>query len=322
MVDDSKRRYRELCAAEQSMPIFSRDWWLDAVAGEQGWWATVLDRDGEVIGSLPFSSRNWKGFKFLVQPELTQTLGPWIRSIEAKRSRILAYEKDVMNGLIAQLPDFDHFAQNWHHTQTNWLPFYWHGFTQTTRYTYVLPDLSDEKFVWAGLSKNIRTDIRKASARFGLQIRTNTDLDPFLDLHHQTFVRQGRPLPYSDALVRRLHSACAARHCSRVFLAEDAEGRPHAGVYLVWDDNAAYYLMGGGDPQLRSSGATSLCMWEAIRFASTVTRSFDFEGSMIESIERFFRAFGAEQRPYSRIAKTPSRILRAGFAIRSVFPRQ
>jgi hypothetical protein len=73
--------------------------------------------------------------------------------------------------------------------------------------------------------------------------------------------------------------------------------------------------MGGGHPELRSSGATSLCMWEAIRHAAKVTKSFNFEGSMIESVERFFRAFGAVQTPYFNISKTPSRLLRVKQAL-------
>ena len=60
----------------------------------------------------------------------------------------------------------------------------------------------------------------------------------------------------------------------------------------------------------------SLCMWEAIKFASTVTKKFDFEGSMIESVERFFRAFGAVQKPYIHITKTPSTVLRIVMAFK------
>jgi len=68
--------------------------------------------------------------------------------------------------------------------------------------------------------------------------------------------------------------------------------------------------MGGGAPDLRNSGATSLCMWEAIQFAATVTKSFDFEGSMLETVERFFRAFGAKQTPYFAISKINSKLLK------------
>jgi hypothetical protein len=51
-------------------------------------------------------------------------------------------------------------------------------------------------------------------------------------------------------------------------------------------------------------------MWEAIKFASTVTESFDFEGSMIEPVERFFRAFGARQTSYHTVSHTPSHLFK------------
>ena len=68
--------------------------------------------------------------------------------------------------------------------------------------------------------------------------------------------------------------------------------------------------MGGGNPDLRNSGAQSLCMWEAIKFASSLNLSFDFEGSMIEPIERFFRNFGAIQTPFFCIYKTNSKLIK------------
>ena len=117
-------------------------------------------------------------------------------------------------------------------------------------------------------------------------------------------------MPYSENLVENLDAACCERDCRKIWIAEDDRGRQHAGVYVVWDGNSAYYLMGGGDPELRNSGATSLCMWAAIRHAATVTQCFDFEGSMIEQVERFFRGFGAVQKPYFNIKKTPSKLLR------------
>jgi hypothetical protein len=133
----------------------------------------------------------------------------------------------------------------------------------------------------------------------------------FFELNAKTFERQGKAPPYSRPFIQRLHGACETNAASKVFIAVDDEGRQHAGVYIIWDEQSAYYLMGGGDPELRASGATSLCLWEAIQFAATVTHSFDFEGSMMESVERFFRAFGAIQTPYFSITKTTSRILRA-----------
>ena len=125
----------------------------------------------------------------------------------------------------------------------------------------------------------------------------------------------------SNDVVHRLDEACLDRQARKILIAEDPNGRHHAGVYLVWDANSAYYLMGGSDPELRSSGATSLCMWEALRFAATVTQRFDFEGSMIEPIERYFRAFGARQVPYLALSRTDSSLFKVIAILRSLSNR-
>jgi hypothetical protein len=303
--------YRGLCEREPSVPLFSRAWWLDAAAGSEQWDVAMVEREGVIKASMPFVMERRFGLNLIGQPLLTQTLGPWLRPSTAKYANQLAEQKDLLSALIDQLPRFDRFSQNWHHTQTNWLPFFWRGFKQTTRYTYILPDLSNADLIWENLLGNIRREIQKASARYSLRVRNDLDIDAFLNLNEMTFNRQGRELPYPRALVRRLDVECAARNCREILIAEDAEGRHHAGAYLVWDENAAYYLMGGSNPAFRTSGAMSLCLWHAIKRASSVSRTFDFEGSMVEPVERFFRAFGAVQTPYFEISKTASRLLRA-----------
>jgi len=176
------------------------------------------------------------------------------------------------------------------------------------RYTYVLEDLSNLDMLWNNFQKNIRTDSRKAQK--SLVVRSDLPLQDFISLNKKTFLRQGKTPSYSVDVVERIDAACGAHDCRKIFFAQDAQGRLHAAVYLVWDENSAYYLMGGGDSELRNSGATSLCMWEAIQFAGTVTKKFDFEGSMREPVERFFRAFGAAQKPYFSVTKINTKPLK------------
>ncbi len=314
-----KDRYRHLCEAEASIPLFSRAWWLDAAAGD-AWRVVLVEKGDEVVAAMPYVLKKRFGFTLLSQPPLTQTLGPWLRPTNAKYAKRLSREKDLMEALIQRLPHYHHFVQNWHFERTNWLPFYWHGFSQTTRYTYRIEQLCDksEGDIWAGLQQKVRTDIKKAKNREGLRIRDDLPLDAFLRLNRMVFQRQGRTPAYTSACVERLDKAAVERGCRKMLIAEDAQGRHHAGVYIVWDDNSAYYIMGGGDPALRNSGATSLCMWEAIRFAATVTHGFDFEGSMLEPVERFFRAFGAVQTPYYHLSHTPSVVLKAARGLRDL----
>jgi hypothetical protein len=47
-------------------------------------------------------------------------------------------------------------------------------------------------------------------------------------------------------------------------------------------------------------------VWELIQFAAKRSLAFDFAGSMIQSIERAIRAYGAKQVPYNYVMKLPA----------------
>jgi lipid II:glycine glycyltransferase (peptidoglycan interpeptide bridge formation enzyme) len=295
--------------------IFQQPWWLDAVAPSQ-WSEIVVEKNKEVIARLPYVTKKKYGLTLITQPPLTQTLGPWMAPLTGKYATQLAQQKEILTSLIEQLPPYDFFQQNFHYSITNWLPFYWHGFTQTTRYTYVIEDLTDLDQIWSNIQSNIRNKIRKAQKE--IVVRTDLEIEQFLDLNTMTFQRQGLALPYSRELVQPLDAACAKHQARRILFAEDSQGRIHAGIYLVWNKESAYYLISGSDPTLRNSGAISLLIWEAIQFASTVTKKFDFEGSMIEPIEIFFRDFGAKQIPYFQVTHM-SRRMKPLMAGRDIF---
>lgn len=304
----SKEKFRMFCKAESSLPIFCQAWWLDATVGD-GWDVCVVEKGGEIVATMPYVIRKKYGMNVLTQPVLTQFLGPWLKPSRAKYSKMLSQEKELMSALIEQLPRYIYFSQNWNYQNTNWLPFFWRGFRQTTRYTYVLDDLTDLDKVWNGFEAKVKTDIRKAQKK-NLKIKSDLPIHQFIELNRKTFARQNLSPPYSDEFVIQLADKCKEKNQCKWFIAQDQDGFNHAGVFLIWDENSAYYLMGGGDPDLRNSGATSFCMWEAIKFASTVTHRFDFEGSMLEPVERFFRAFGAKQTPYFHLNHTPARLPR------------
>ena len=284
-----------------SHSLFDQPWWLDAVA--PGSWSEVVIREGGiVIGRMPFGHARRLGVTVLGHPPLTQTLGPWVRvPSDASYAHGLTAEMDVMERLITALPRFDIFHQQFSHFVVNALPFHWAGFSTSIRYTYRIEDLTDLDAVLAGFRPNVRRHLRKAAGR--LEVRDDLGLDRFLEVHASTFKRRGMAVPYDDSVVRHIDAASASRGCRRILFAQDSSGHVHAAQYIVWDKRATYGLMGGVDPDFTSSGAASVLMWEAIRHASTVSRAFDFEGSMVKSIERFVRQFGARQTPYLRVAK-------------------
>jgi hypothetical protein len=184
---------------------------------------------------------------------------------------------------------------------TNWLPFYWAGLGATLLYTYRIDDLSDLDRVQHDFQDHVRRGIRKAQRM--VEVDDGLRLEEMLRLDARTFARRGlKPGRRADTL-RRLDAACAARGARRIFGAVDAAGRTHAALYVAWDERTMYALMSARDPELQAAGANTLLYWEAIRLAAQVARGFDFEGSMVEPIEHYFRGFGGRQTPYFRVLK-------------------
>jgi len=269
--------------------------------------------------------RKW-GIKAIHMPHLTQTLGILLapsEGEEAKECTRLANEMRVIGDLVAALPSAPYFSVNFHHSFTNWLPLYWRGYSQTTRYTYLIHTEAGPEAVWDAMDKKTRKIIRKAEGT-GIEIGALDDIEVFLEMNKKTFARQNRRPGYSDETVRRLTAACTERSACRLEVATDPRGRIHCATYVVFDKDTMYALMSGSDPELRSSGAHTLAKWRSIRTACDLGLSFDFEGSMMENVERFNRGFGAFQTPYFLITRTrPAVALARGLAhrLRTRVPR-
>jgi len=275
--------------------IFEQPWWLDAVAPGR-WSAVECAKEGKTYARMAFTTTRKLGLNCIVQPRLTQTLGPALAPTTEKQALRLGREKEWLTELVEKLPPFDYFQQKWHYSIQNWLPFYWRGFEATTNFTYVLEDLSDPQKVWKGFHEKTQYEIKKA--RKTLTVRTDLGVDVLWQLVGQTFGRQNKDVPYTRDLVERLEAATRQRGASQMFFAEDKDKQIHAAVFLVWDARSAYYLMSGSNPALRNSGGLRLLVDEAIKFTAERSQRFDFEGSMIEPVERFCRNFGAVQKPY------------------------
>jgi len=282
--------------------IFCRSWWLEAVCPKE-FEILILRKAGRIVAGMPLVRRRRLAYEAIGMPPLTQTLGLLLEPSSAQKYEgRLSAEMDLLRETVRVIPSVAHFTVNFHHTLTNWLPFYWAGYSQTTRYTYVIEDTSNLDQIRAGMANRCRNALGKAEKE-GIRVTPSDDIELFLDMNRKTFARQGMRLPYSETLVVRLDAACAAHHSRSIFVARDSLGRVHAAFYVVYDGKCMYGLMSGGDPVLRASGAKVLATWRAIEVAHELGIPYDFEGSMIENVERFVRSFGARQVPYFQIVK-------------------
>lgn len=280
--------------------IFCRSWWLGAVGGD----IRVLGHfeSGRLVAGIPIAVEQRMGIRLCGMPKLTQTWGVLMENQLWKKSSA-ARESQILEEFATRLARGPAFVQCFHPASTNWLPFFWNGFSQTTRYTCILEELDSPERLWQGLDENRRRSIRKAEKR-GLTVRPCGPRTVY-EASVKTFLRQSKRNPYHLDYLTRLYNAASENHAGACFAAEDRQGRVHAAAFFVWDSRRGYYLTGGADPALRESGAGSLLMWRMIEFAAERTSVFDFEGSMVKPIEEFFLSFGSKLQPYNQISRLP-----------------
>lgn len=303
----TREKYKLFCE-ELDAPFFYSDWWLDIVS-ESSWDVILEEKDGKVIGALPLFIKKKAAFTGIDMPLLTPFMGVLLKyPNNLKASKKIGFEKKIVQKLITSLPKVSFFNQNFHYQFNNWLPLYWGKYSQSTRYTYLLEDITNLDLVYKSFETKIRGDIKKASTK--VEVLSNFNAKILFNSLNQTFKRKNLNTPYSLKLLSEIFRACNTKNCGKMFFARDNEMNIHAAIFIVWDSTSAYYLLGGGSSKFRNSGATSLLLWKAIQFCSSQKiKMFDFEGSMIEPVERFVRAFGGKQKPYFNIKKTFSKRL-------------
>jgi CelD/BcsL family acetyltransferase involved in cellulose biosynthesis len=285
-------------------PLFHERWWLDAVA--PGTWqeATVAE-NGVAVARLPFVARRLLGLRLLLAPPLSNRLGPLVDTGEGRYETRLRRFDHLVDALIDRLPPADLFRQTFHPDLLSWLPFHRRGFRVEPQISYVLDDLSDLDRVWAGVSGQTRRVIKKAGK--ALEVQHDGDAERLERMVRSTFGRQGTEVPYDASVLGRIVRAALDRDRATVLSAVDAGGAVHATLFCVRDDQRSWYLGGGGDPELRSSGAGSLLMWELIKDSAKRVPVFDFEGSMLPGVERYFRNFGGRQETYFMVSRASAR---------------
>lgn len=302
---DDKDKYRTFCRSRRDeLPIYMQDWWLDAVCGERHWEAILLEgKKGQAIAALPLYLPIRE---VAVMPPFTQALGPWLEPSPAdmKYTTQLGRRQAILKELIQRLPPTSYLAHNCHHGLTDWLPFYWAGFRQTTRYTYIIPAGTTTEKLHANMSANIRRNIAKAEKRYGAQVANDLSIDEFTRLQTATFDRQGERLStYQQEVLPRLIEACRRQGQGDLWACRDEAGAILSAAFITWTGKQTYYIAGGSDARGRESGAQSLLLRTLIQQSIRQGRAFDLEGSMLPGVERFFRELGAIQTPYFQVTR-------------------
>jgi hypothetical protein len=304
-------RWDEFTAACPEGTIFHTAWWYRAW-GMEPIVQVLVDKEGSIQAGLCYGlGRRW-GTTAIVRPPMTARNGPvFARPPHASRHRQNTHQKKMLLLAIHSLPRLGMYDFLLCPCDQDVLPFLWNGFDTLVGYTHVLRH--SERHTWLQhASKTQRWSLRRAAreaSEKGFYIEENPSIEEVMAMLQETadvknYISDSRRHPMAA-----WWQAVRDRRAGVSYLLRDRDGNAASSAMLVYDSRRAYYIAGGIRSDLRHGSLVNvLLIHRMIETAHEMGLDFDFEGSILPGVERFFRSFGGELQPVYRMMKFPSPI--------------
>ena len=211
-----------------------------------------------------------------------------------------------------------HFAPEFN----NDLPLIWLGWAQKTRYTYWVDIRRGYGHFLQTSASHVRREVKKADES-GIVIKVENNPETVIAI-----LKAAKPEAAADIPAHFFDALCLnSRHFfekkqSRCLIAYDGD-QPVAGIIFFFFKKKMIYYQGSTLPGHKNSGAMTKIIAESVRLFGEGHDWLDFDGSMLEPIERFFRGFGAEPVRYGQF--TLDRLpgwARAGLFLRNILGKK
>jgi lipid II:glycine glycyltransferase (peptidoglycan interpeptide bridge formation enzyme) len=315
-INKNKELYKAYCQLNKNITVFESFNWLNTLLKPNDWDVLLsFEKNGEVRAAWPIFHKSKFGIRKTTIPILTPYIGPIITyPSDLGKAKISSYEKQLLNELIKELPNVDESIFHTNPHFKNWLPFYWKGFKQTTRYTYTLP-VQNFQETQKNFKSTLRRELKKAQK--SLTLHSTQDYQTLHQIKVDDYNAKKISLPYNLSYFQKIQQFVEESNQGALFQARNSENLVVASMLFLWDEKYFYYHTGAVLPQFRNSGAMTLLMNKGIEMACEKNLQFNFEGSMVEGIERYFSSFGAFQTPYFRIEKTNNKLLKLFNALKA-----
>jgi GNAT acetyltransferase-like protein len=287
--------------ASRAGSVFNSPGWL-AMYGNKLQLFGVYSGDDELAGAFFLYRDSKAGFSVFKNPPYTPHIGWIFENRSQNHARALSENKkamEVIADFMQSLP-VGVISCAFPFSASDMQPFAWRKFKVVPNYTYQLPLALPAEELERRMATEPRNRLRKA-VKEGLSVEKITDYDVVKMLVLKTFKRKNKAI--NKALLDKILSGFADASNSFAFAALN-NGQPVSATLTIHDKSTAYYLLGGYDPAAKHGGGGNLCMWQSILHSRELgMETFDFEGSMLPEVERFFRGFGADLVPYYTVNK-------------------
>lgn len=287
-------------------------WWLDT-ASKENWDVIFAKIHDEIVGFFVFSYQKKLGKTIVTNLPLTQYSGPFIfYPTNLNKSEIHSFENKVYTSIIDQLnsKNIDFIEINCHHSFKNWQQFFWSGYKQTTKYTYILENISNKETLLKEMSYSQRAKrIKKAGNDYYFSLELSAE--DFYDFYKSNLKDLDKTIFYNKEYFLKLYNAAKKRNQGQIISIYSKDNELLAALWTIWDSEFAYNMIMTSDKKKKCSEGTTLLIWETIDFLKDKTKNYDFEGSMIKGVALRNQSYGATSLAYHCISKSNSLIMSA-----------
>jgi CelD/BcsL family acetyltransferase involved in cellulose biosynthesis len=280
--------------------LFNQPQWL-ANYGKELEVVGIYNANHELIGTFNITIQKSKGLSLLRLPSYTPYNALCYINPASNNANRITFEKEIHTAIADYLlsKKAGIILQAFPPVINDMQIYTWKGFKVIPNYTYQLALQTETDFLEQFTSEK-RKSIRKAE-KDGLRIEKVSDYKLVKALVEKTFDRKNKDL--SLTMIDKILFQFANASNSFAFIAYQ-HGKPSACTFCIYDRNTVYYLLGGYDDTNKHHGAGATCMHKSIQHAQTLgLTTFDFEGSMLPEVEKYFREFGGQLVPYYTINK-------------------
>lgn len=287
------------------LPLFYQPNWLNIVCGDN--WDVIFSRDAneKIAGIFIFITEKKLHFTLIRTPKLTPYFGLYLLPNDLTNKKLWDWEEWHINNLISLIPKFSYCQFCTHPSHTNFVNLHFLGFTQRASLTYYIDLLKDEKLLVDNISTRTRRYIKNVDEFY---LKEGAEhLNEIINLHKNTFKKQGIKYPYTNQLISQLISSGYNENFGKLYTLFNSQNELVAFLWIVYDAITAYQILSSYDANLAGQDAMTLLTWNAIKDTKNLgLLHYDFEGSILKGVEHFFRKFGGKRKVFYSFEKNNS----------------
>jgi len=284
--------------SEKQGSVFTSRAWLSALGSQVRLFVVESDQKWQAGFAAYVGGK--LGVKTLITPPYTPHIGLFIDHTFTDRVKHLDFQKKILTAISEWLKSAPYayykldLPSEWKDTQ----PFTWNGQRVSVRYTYQLSLEPSAEELLAKMDGKLRNMINKAERD---QVRLSYNYDEAALSRLVVGHLAEKNVAHNALLKQLLTEPSLSKKVIQVSITRDS----HTVYtnYLLPDREKIYYLFGAKSKEELANHYGPMGVWEGIKKAKAQGfRLFDFEGSMIPSIEKFFRGFGGDLIPFYTIS--------------------